>query len=264
MKWVPVVLILLLIVLGGFIVFSNYNVPQQQGENAMEPNSQDAMSTSLKITPISHASFVMHAQGQTIFNDPVGSEAFASQDAPNIILLSDIHGDHFDLPTLQAISKENTIIIAPQAVADLIPDSITGDVVVLPNGRSTTQNGIEIEAVPMYNFPESKDSRHTKGRGNGYIVTADSKRVYIAGDTGPTPEMKALKNIDIAFVPMNPPFTMTVEEAAEAVVAFKPKKVHPYHYRGQEGLSDVAAFKKLVEGKDPNIMVELLNFYPEE
>ena len=131
----------------------------------------------------------------------------------------------------------------------------------MKNGEKGTQNGISIEAIPMYNIPESQNAMHTKGRGNGYVLEAGGKRIYIAGDTDATPEMKALTNIDVAFVPMNPPYTMNVEEAADGVVAFKPKVVIPYHYRTPNGLSDTNKFKELVEAKDPNIKVELLNFY---
>ena len=118
--------------------------------------------------------------------------------------------------------------------------------------------GINIEAMPMYNLPEAADAFHTKGRGNGYVLTIGGKRVYISGDTEDIPEMRALKNIDIAFVCMNLPYTMDVNQAALGVVAFKPKVVYPYHYRGQ----DVNIFKKLVNEADKNIEVKLVNWYP--
>ena len=178
-----------------------------------------------------------------------------------MILVSDIHGDHMDPDTLKAISSPETVIIVPQAVKDKLPTDIPGKMVVMKNGEKGTQNGISIEAIPMYNIPESQNAMHTKGRGNGYVLEAGGKRIYIAGDTDATPEMKALANIDVAFVPMNPPYTMNVEEAADGVVAFKPKVVIPYHYRTPNGLSDTNKFKELVEAKDPNIKVELLNFY---
>lgn len=215
------------------------------------------------LNPISHATMVLNLNGQTIYNDPVGGEeVFAGRDAPNIILVSDIHSDHFDPLTLGAISKEDAVIVVPKAVSDMLPKNISGSVVVLNNGEKTIQKGIEIEAVPMYNVPESADVFHTKGRGNGYVISTEDRRIYIAGDTSVTPEMMELKNIDIAFVPMNLPFTMSVEDAANAVVAFKPKIVYPYHYRGPNGLSDVNKFKELVGIGDPNIKVEILNFYP--
>lgn len=227
-------------------------------------NTQYVTKSSLvEVTPISHATMVLHLGGQVIYTDPVGgAAAFNGQPTPNLILVTDIHADHLNADTLAAVSKQGTIILVPKAVSDELPKTIPGSIVVMQNGDTTTQNGIEIEAIPMYNVPESFESFHTKGRGNGYVISAEGKRVYIAGDTSATPEMKALKNIDVAFVPMNLPYTMSVEEAADATVAFKPKVVHPYHYRGQDGFSDINKFKELVNAKDPNIQVELLNFYP--
>jgi L-ascorbate metabolism protein UlaG (beta-lactamase superfamily) len=114
----------------------------------------------------------------------------------------------------------------------------------------------------MYNLPESPDSRHPKGRGNGYIVNVGDKNIYFSGDTEDIAEMRALKNIDVAFVCMNLPFTMDVDQAAQGVLAFKPKVVYPYHFRGQGGLSDVAAFKTKVNTGDSKIDVRLRNWYP--
>lgn len=115
----------------------------------------------------------------------------------------------------------------------------------------------------MYNLPESAESRHPKGRGNGYVMTVGGKRIYLSGDTSDIPEMRKLKNIDVAFVCMNLPFTMDINQAASAVLDFKPSIVYPYHYRGQGGFSDVEAFKKLVEEGDSKIRVHLANWYPQ-
>jgi L-ascorbate metabolism protein UlaG (beta-lactamase superfamily) len=114
----------------------------------------------------------------------------------------------------------------------------------------------------MYNLPESPTAMHTKGRGNGYVLGIGGRRIYLSGDTQGIPEMRALKDIDVAFVCMNLPYTMAVDEAADAVLAFKPHIVYPYHYRGQGGLSDVNAFKAKVEAGDKNIEVRLRNWYP--
>jgi L-ascorbate metabolism protein UlaG (beta-lactamase superfamily) len=114
----------------------------------------------------------------------------------------------------------------------------------------------------MYNLPESASAMHTKGRGNGYVLGIGGKNIYLSGDTQGIPEMRSLKNIDVAFICMNLPYTMDVKEAAYAVLAFKPKIVYPYHYRGQNGLSDVNQFKTLVESGDKNIDVRLRNWYP--
>lgn len=115
----------------------------------------------------------------------------------------------------------------------------------------------------MYNLPESPDSRHTKGRGNGYILQLGGKKVYISGDTEDIPEMRALEGIDVAFVCMNLPYTMDINQAASAVLEFKPKIVYPFHFRGQGGLSDVEGFKKLVNDGDASIDVRLREWYAE-
>lgn len=218
----------------------------------------------MEVTPISHATMILQLGGQVIYTDPVDEEeAFEGQPAPTIILVTDVHQDHMNADTLQSFAKNNPVIIVPRAVADQLPENLSESVIILNNGEKTTQNGIDIEAIAMYNIPENPNSFHTKGRGNGYVVSTEDTRIYISGDTSATPEMKALQNIDVAFITMNLPYTMSIEEAADAVVAFKPKVVHPYHYRGQNGLSDINKFKELVEEKDPNINVELLNFYPQ-
>ena len=264
-NWPIIVVGIGALLIAGFYALNNYIYNEKQADSTA--GAEEAVSDNMvKVTPVSHATMVLTMDGWTIYNDPVGgAAAFTGQPAPNIILISDTHGDHLDPETVRAVTTSETIIVVPQAVADELPDDIPGTIVVLANGETTTQNGIEIEAVPMYNMPESEDSPHTKGRGNGYILTSSQgERVYIAGDTGATPEMKALTDIDRAFIPMNLPYTMSVEEAAEGVLAFKPKVVHPYHYRGPDGLADVNTFKELVNEGDQNITVELLNFYPGE
>ncbi len=215
------------------------------------------------VIPISHATMVLQMGGQVIYTDPVnGEEAFVGLPAPTIILVTDVHQDHLNADTLSELVKHNPVIVVPQAVADQLPKELAPSLVVLKNGEKTTQKGIEIEAIPMYNVPETPQSFHTKGRGNGYVVGVEGERVYISGDTSAIPEMRDLKEISVAFVTMNLPYTMSVDEAADAVLEFRPKVVHPYHYRGQDGFSDVHKFKELVEAKEPAINVELLDFYP--
>jgi L-ascorbate metabolism protein UlaG (beta-lactamase superfamily) len=195
----------------------------------------------LTIHPVNHASFVMSWNGKTIYNDPVGgAAAYAGLPRPDLILVSDIHGDHMDAPTLAALG--NAPIVAPAAVKEALPEALKGRVQVLANGASGTFAGLPITAVAAYNTSADKMQFHSKGRGNGYVVTFGDKRAYMAGDTEETPEMDALKSIDVAFIPMNLPYTMTPEAAAKAVNTFKPKIVYPYHSRG----SDVAAFAKAV------------------
>jgi len=250
MKNIKVITIFLVVAVGLFLIF--------------KMNNQENSKSALNIDPISHASMILNWGGKALYTDPVGDQSlYAGKPDADIILLTDIHQDHFDVDILSILNKEKTIIIAPQAVVDLIPKELNIKVFTMNNGAQTEQLGFNIEAIPMYNLPKAEDSFHTKGRGNGYVIEKSGLRVYLSGDTSGIPEMRNLQNIDRAFVAMNLPFTMNVEEAANAVLAFKPKVVTPYHYRGTDGLSDINKFKALVEVGDPNIKVELINFYPE-
>lgn len=216
----------------------------------------------LTIQPIQHATMVLSVGSLTIYADPSGGAAqFKGLAAPDLILVTDIHGDHFDTATLAAIRTTKTVLIVPQAVADLLPSYLKTKLVIMKNGDKIKQSGITIAAIPMYNLPESPTSMHTKGRGNGYVLGIGGKNIYLSGDTQGIPEMRALKNIDIAFVCMNLPYTMDVKEAADAVLAFVPTIVYPYHYRGKGGLSDVNEFKSLVDAGNKGIEVRLRNWY---
>lgn len=228
------------------------------------PDQIETSAGPLSIQPILHATMVLTWSDKTIYVDPYGgAKAFEGLSAPDLILITDIHGDHMHLETLNAIETSKATLIVPQAVADKLPDNLKDKAVIVNNGNSINQQGISIMAVPMYNLPEAPDSRHTKGRGNGYVLTLGGKTVYISGDTEDIPEMRALANIDIAFVCMNQPFTMDINQAASAVLEFKPAIVYPFHYRGQNGLSDVEGFKKLIEEGNSKIEVRLRNWYPQ-
>jgi L-ascorbate metabolism protein UlaG (beta-lactamase superfamily) len=227
------------------------------------PDTMPTTIGNLIIQPIQHASLALTVNNIVIYADPSGAANYKGVAAPDIILITDIHGDHFDTSTLAAVITPATLLVVPQAVADKLPASYKAKVSVLKNGGSfTTSSGIGIRAIPMYNLPESPTAMHTKGRGNGYILSIGGKNIYLSGDTQGIPEMRALKNIDVAFVCMNLPYTMDINEAADAVLAFKPKIVYPYHYRGKNGLSDVNGFKKMVETGNKSIEVRLRNWYP--
>jgi len=226
------------------------------------PDVVDTKMGALTIQPVQHASLILTVKGITIYADPSGADNFKGLTPPGIIIITDIHGDHFDIKTIDAIKTANTILVVPQVVADKLPEADKAHAVILKNGGETTQSGISISAIPMYNLPETATAMHTKGRGNGYILTIGGKRIYISGDTQGIPEMRSLKNIDVAFVCMNLPYTMDIKEAADAVLAFKPAIVYPYHYRGKDGLSDVNAFKSLVDAGGQKIEVRLRNWYP--
>lgn len=217
----------------------------------------------LKIQPITHGSVVLQWGNISIWVDPYGGiDLYKGLAAPDLILITDIHADHLDLKTLEAVNTTKAKIIAPQAVMDLLPLALKAKTSTLTNGNKTTQLAISITAVPMYNLPDTTDSRHPKGRGNGYILELGGKRVYFSGDTEDIPEMRALKDIEVAFICMNLPYTMDIDQAASAVLDFKPKVVYPYHYRGQENFSDVKAFKQKVTAGNKKIDVRLRKWYP--
>jgi L-ascorbate metabolism protein UlaG (beta-lactamase superfamily) len=215
----------------------------------------------LTIQPITHATLVLSYQGKNIYVDPTGgADAFKGLAAPDMIFITDIHGDHLDPKTIDAVNTNHAVLVVPQAVADKLPATTDkSKLVILNNGQTSTRFGIEITAIPMYNLPESPTAMHTKGRGNGYVLTIGGKKVYLSGDTADIPEMRSLKGIDIAFVCMNLPYTMDVKTAASGVVAFKPKVVYPYHYRGQ----NTEEFKSLVNAGDKTIEVRLREWYPQ-
>lgn len=231
-----------------------------------QPTSLDTRRGSLVITPILHSSMVLQWNGKTILVDPYGgAEKFASFASPDLVLITDIHGDHLHKKTLEALDLSKATLIAPQAVLDQLGEAFFHKQHALPNGSSMKWKSLRVEAVPMYNLPETEDSRHPKGRGNGYVLTLGGKRVYISGDTEDIAEMRALEGIDLAFVCMNLPYTMDVDQAADAVLAFKPTTVVPFHYRGGGGqFSDVEKFKELVLAQNPDIEVRLLEWYPQD
>ena len=245
-----------LIVLVSFIICT--------GSLAQYPQSDTIKTGSGNIImhPVLHATFAIEYNDLTVYLDPYGgAEKFASLPSPDLVLITDIHGDHLNRETLNALDLQNNKIISCAEVAKQLQVDFS-DIRVLNNGESMNWEGITIEAIPMYNLPETSDSRHPKGRGNGYVITIDDKRIYVSGDTEDIPEMRALKNIDAAFICMNLPYTMDVNAAANAVLEFKPKIVYPFHFRGGGGkFSDVKEFSKLVTQENKLIDVRLLKWY---
>jgi L-ascorbate metabolism protein UlaG (beta-lactamase superfamily) len=216
----------------------------------------------VKIIPIAHGTLILETDTEVIYIDPTGGkEAFEGQKAPTVVLITDIHSDHLSTSTLETLALENSTVVVPKAVADKMTNTSLESLKILNNGDTLTLNDITIEAIPMYNLREEALRFHTKGRGNGYVLTIKGERIYISGDTEDVPEMRSLKDIDRAFVCMNLPYTMTVESAASAVLEFKPKHVYPYHYRGTEGLSDINLFKDLVNKGNKSIEVIFLDWY---
>jgi len=209
---------------------------------------------SLVITPVHHGSLMFQFSGKVVHVDPWSRGDYSSLPRADYILITDIHGDHMDKAIIDKLKKDKTKVVAPAAVAKTILEAE-----VISNGEKKSLGEFEVEAVPMYNIvrgPQPGALYHTPGRGNGYVLTIGGKRLYVSGDTEAVPEMKALKNIDIAFVCMNLPFTMTPEEAAGGVKAFRPKIVYPYHYRGSDTNAFAAALKE-----EKGIEVRLRNWY---
>jgi len=199
---------------------------------AQQPFPEDTIKTDqgdLVITFIGHGSLVFTFQDMTIHVDPYSRLAdYTSLPKAHLIFLTHHHRDHLDLPALNEVRTPNTMVIMTETCAE----KVTGGL-VMKNGEKLIVNGITVEAVPAYNLVHHRDNGelfHPKGIGSGYILTIADKRIYIAGDTENTPEMKTLKNIDIAFLPMNLPYTMTPEMVADAARAFQPKILYPYHY----------------------------------
>jgi L-ascorbate metabolism protein UlaG (beta-lactamase superfamily) len=193
----------------------------------------------IAIHSLGHASVMFEFDGMIIHVDPISREADYSQlpDA-DLIFITHEHGDHYDLSAIGEIKKDNTIMICNQGVKD--KNTYTDTLIVMKNGDSIEIKGITVKAVPAYN-PEKK--YHPKGVGNGYVFTFGEKNIYIAGDTENIPEMDNLGRIDIAFLPMNLPYTMTPEQAADAAIRINPDILYIYHFSN----SDTAYLRSLLD-----------------
>ena len=227
------------------------------------PDVIESNDGTITIQPITHGTLVLQWKDKTIYVDPYGgADAFKGIAKPDIILITDIHGDHLNMETLDGLDTEETSFVVPQAVADMLKKKYEKQLVIMKNGGIHVQGDIFINAIPMYNLPEDNTSRHPKGRGNGYFLNLGGIAIYISGDTEDIKEMRQLNGIDVAFVCMNLPYTMDINQAASAVLEFKPKIVYPYHYRGKPDMTDTAAFKKIINSKNSKIDVRLRNWYP--
>jgi L-ascorbate metabolism protein UlaG (beta-lactamase superfamily) len=221
----------------------------------------------IQITPIMHSSVQIEYAGKVIQVDPVGKYdnvelpllgKFDALKPADLILVTDIHSENLDVEEIAKIRKPGAPVVMPAAVATQVGTKIPAPTTVMANGETKTVAAISIEALPMYNLqhgPKPGEFYHPKGRGNGYIVTLGGKRLYFAGDTECTPEVQGLKNIDVAFLPMNMPYTMTPADAVDCVKTFQPKIVYPYHYEGQK--RDEALFKAFLKSTPVDVRVQL-------
>jgi L-ascorbate metabolism protein UlaG (beta-lactamase superfamily) len=198
----------------------------------------------LMITFLGHGSLLFTHNNQTFYIDPYSKVADYSK-LPNadVILLTHEHRDHLDLQAIEAVKTDDTIVVMSPPCANQIKGEY-----VLRNGDSTTVLGKQIEALPAYNIVHKRENGqpfHPKGAGNGYILTFGDVRVYVAGDTENIPEIQGLENIEVAFLPMNLPYTMTPEMVAEAARSFRPRILYPYHF----GATDTAELTRLLAGE---------------
>ncbi len=193
---------------------------------AQKKLQEDVIRTSggdVRITLIGHGTLMITYSGKVIHIDPVSMYAdYAAMPKADLILITHEHGDHLDAKAIGAIRTSNTRIVVNPGSSKALPDAI-----VMKNGDTRTVADIQIQAVPAYNLEKAF---HPKGNGNGYILLFGDKRIFVAGDTENVPEIKALKQIDVAFLPMNVPYTMTPEQVADVARAMRPKVLYPYHY----------------------------------
>ncbi|KRA95601.1 hypothetical protein ASD83_18295 [Devosia sp. Root685] len=225
---------------------------------AQELAMADTITTSegdLVIRPVDHASLVLEWGGKVIYVDPVGGAArYEGLPAPTAILITHGHGDHFDVPTLEAIAG-SVPLVANEDVLGKLPGALQANATALVNGDSGEIDGVPLKAIAAHNTTADRMNYHPVGVGNGYILTFGDKQVYVAGDTEPTEDMLGLTDIAVAFLPMNLPYTMTPDQAVEAINVFKPGIVYPYHY----GDSDLSV---LEAGVGEHTEVRLRDWYP--
>ncbi|MBN2129155.1 MAG: MBL fold metallo-hydrolase [Sedimentisphaerales bacterium] len=214
----------------------------EQPEKKSEADTIKTKTGPIEITFIGHGTLMFRYGGKVIHVDPVSREAdYSKLPKADLILVTHEHGDHLDPKVIEMLRQPETKIVLTKTCAEKVPGGI-----VMKNGDARTVLGHKIEAVPAYNIVHKRSSGqpfHPKGQGNGYVLTCGKTRIYIAGDTENIPEMKQLEKIDIAFLPMNLPYTMTPEMVAEAAQVFKPKILYPYHY----GRTDPNELVRLLE-----------------
>jgi L-ascorbate metabolism protein UlaG (beta-lactamase superfamily) len=221
----------------------------QFGALAEQGFETDIVKTSegdLKITFLGHGTLMLTFGGNVIHIDPFSRVAdYSKLPQADMILLTHEHSDHLDLKALEFVRTDKTVLVLSEKCAQQVKGGI-----IMRNGDVKTIEGLKIEAVPAYNLVHMRSEGvpfHPKGDGNGYVITFGDKRIYVAGDTENIPEIKKLKDIDYAFLPMNLPYTMTPEMVADAAKAFKPKVLYPYHYGDT----------------DPSRLVDLMQDVPE-
>lgn len=234
---------------GGFLAWQKEQMPYM---NAASDMYQTASGKKIVITPIMHGTLMLNIDGRIIHIDPVGmfGTNYSLMPKADVILVSHEHPDHYDLQAIKAIMKEGTLILSNKSVAEqsqLSQPFIAGETIQLDNATAIT-------ATEAYNTSAGHTQFHPKGHGIGFIIECDGTRIYIAGDTEPISEMKQMDNIDIAFLPVNQPFTMTPEQCIEAIEMIHPQIVYPYHY----GETDLTPIINSYKDKETRIIIKNL------
>ena len=239
-----------------------YRAMPVTGSNIITGDHLQTTSGDAVLHPIGHASVVVSWNGKVLYSDPSGTASlFTGLPLADVIVITHTHSDHFSATRLNALLKADTVIFAPQSVYNAMPSAapatLRSRTTVFSNGATGSAHGMAIRAIAMYNI---SNSNHPQGTGNGYVVTLGGQNLYFSGDTEDIPEMRALTNIDAAFLCMSLPSNMTVDAAASAVRQFRPRIVFPYHYQQGASLFDTVRFKDLV-GTDLGIEVRRRAFY---
>jgi L-ascorbate metabolism protein UlaG (beta-lactamase superfamily) len=221
------------------------------GQTTIAEDTIPTAAGDLVIGLVGHGTLMFRFAGRVIHVDPVSREAdYATMPKADLILITHEHGDHLDPGAIAAIRTPDTRIVMSSSCAGKV-----GGAVLMANGDTRTEAGIRIEAVPAYNIVHLRPNGapfHPEGAGNGYVLTFGDLRVYVAGDTENTPEMKALRDVDVAFLPMNVPYTMTPEMVADAAQAFRPRILYPYHF-GTTDPNELVKLLRTTSGIDVRI-----------
>jgi len=238
-----------------FLATRYYRGVQLTGSNLISGDHLATSNGEVILQPRNHATFVLQWNGKMVYLDPTTAATYAGLPKADLILVTHAHGDHFSTAAIDAVRGSGCALIVPQLVFNSLTTAQKSLATVLTNNATATVLGMTIQAVPAYN------ANHPLGEGNGYILEAAGKRIYVTGDTDDKPELRTLPNIDVAFVCMNQPYTMTVSAATNFVRTLRPKIVYPYHYRDSSGATTSAATFKQWLGRDLGIEVRLRSWY---
>lgn len=242
--------LLFLLLLNTSVVMAQTNLLTQSGK---EHDTIMANGKTIELWFISHGSLMLRFDDFVVHIDPVAEMGdYSAMPKANLILITHQHSDHLDMDAINLIMTKDTKILCNTLSAGKLPEAT-----IMQNGDTLKAGPLTIDAVPAYNILHERAPGkpfHPKGEGNGYVITFENKRIYIGGDTENVPEMSALKNIDVAFLPMNLPYTMTPELVAEAASVIKPVILYPYHY----GDTDAKLLIPLIDSRFTEVRIRKL------